>query len=197
MTEISENTERNDRLPPAIEMFVLRWGDLGGNWGMNRSISQIHAYLYLSDQPKTAEQIADDLAMARSNVSNSLKELVTWGLVRRVPIRHDRRDHFEAEKSLWEIAARIAAGRKTREIDPAVAALKDCLAAAEDDPRVTDAKRERLQDMLEFTEALDRWYEQLLSLPPKKRDMLMRLGAKISSFLPNSKERPQNRKQDI
>ncbi len=124
MTEI---TVSND-LPPAIRRFVLQWGDMGGQWGVNRSVSQIHALLYLAEKPLTAEDIAETLAMARSNVSNSLKELQGWGLVRRVPVLGDRRDHFEADTDIWSIAAKIAAGRKERELDPAIAALEACVA---------------------------------------------------------------------
>ena len=115
MTEI---TKTSDRLPPAIERFILKWGDMGSAWGVNRSVSQIHALLYLAGRPLTAEDISDALGIARSNVSNSLKELMTWGLIRRVPIRGDRRDHFEAEGDIWELVTRIAIGRKAREIDP-------------------------------------------------------------------------------
>src|SRR5499425_602089 len=100
MTEI---TDRTRSLPPAVERFVLHWGDMGGQWGVNRSVSQIHALLYLSEKPLTAEDIADTLGLARSNVSNSIKELQTWGLVRRVPLMGDRRDHFEAETDVWTI----------------------------------------------------------------------------------------------
>ncbi|MGY6246049.1 GbsR/MarR family transcriptional regulator [Bosea thiooxidans] len=184
MTEI---TDTSGRLPPPLETFVLQWGDLGGQWGVNRSISQIHALLYLAEKPLTAEDIAETLSMARSNVSNSLKELLAWNLIRRVPMRQDRRDHYEAETDVWEIAARITAGRKQREIDPALAALRGCIAAADDDPEVSPVARQRLHAMLDFTAALDRWYGQMLSIPPGKRDMLLKLGAKIASFLPGGK----------
>ena len=141
ITKFDENT-RPRELPPAIEHFVLQWGDLGGKWGVNRSVAQIHALLYLSDRPLTAEDIADRLGLARSNVSNSIKELQAWNLIRRVPIKGDRRDHFEAETDVWEIFARIATGRKEREIDPAIAALRACAAEADGDP--THATRWRI-----------------------------------------------------
>src|SRR5438874_3959623 len=128
MTEI---TEKTSKLPSAAERFVLHWGEMGGQWGVNRSVSQIHALLYLSERPLTADEIADTLGLARSNVSNSIKELLGWNLIRRVPIRGDRRDHFEAETDVWEVFLRIAAGRKEREIDPAIAVLKACSADAE------------------------------------------------------------------
>src|SRR6478736_3832237 len=123
---MTEMTVERAGLPAAVRQFVLAWGDMGGQWGVNRSVSQIHALLYLSEKPLTADDIAETLAMARSNVSNSIKELLSWNLIRRVPIRGDRRDHFEAETDVWEMAARIAAGRKEREIDPAVDALRTC-----------------------------------------------------------------------
>ncbi len=184
MTEISKIAEPAERLPAAIESFVLHWGDLGGAWGVNRSISQIHALLYMAEQPMTAEEIADTLMIARSNVSNSIKELLAWNLIRRVPVRNDRRDHFEAETDVWEIATRIAAGRKAREIDPALTALRACMDAAEADPDVSRVRRQRLRSLLAFTESVDRWYAQMLSISPSKRDTILKLGAKIAAFLP-------------
>jgi len=103
MTEIEIESSG---LPPAIEQFVLRWGDMGGQWGVNRSVAQIHALLYVSERPLTAEDIADALGMARSNVSNSMRELLAWKLIRRVPVLGDRRDHYEAETDLWQMVAR-------------------------------------------------------------------------------------------
>src|SRR5437660_4639992 len=143
MTEISEKTVE---LPGAVERFVLQWGDMGGQWGVNRSVSQIHALLYLSERPLTAEEIAATLGLARSNVSNSIKELMAWNLIRRVPVKGDRREHFEAEADLWEIAMRIAAVRKERELDPAVDALKACVAEAEHDPKLSSVAGKRLKD---------------------------------------------------
>ncbi len=110
MTEITGKK----KLPAAVERFILHWGDMGDGWGVNRSVSQIHGLLYLAAAPMTAEDIAEALGMARSNVSNSLKELLAWNLIRRVPILGDRRDHYEAETDIWEVAARIAARRKER-----------------------------------------------------------------------------------
>jgi DNA-binding transcriptional regulator GbsR (MarR family) len=127
MTEI---TDKESKLPPAVQEFVLRWGDLGGQWGVNRSVAQIQALLYLSERPLTAEDIADQLGLARSNVSNSLRELISWKLIRRAPVLGDRRDHYEAEADLWQILSRIAQGRKEREIDPAVIAIRKAMAAA-------------------------------------------------------------------
>jgi DNA-binding transcriptional regulator GbsR (MarR family) len=180
MTEITDKK----KLPPAIERFILHWGDMGDEWGVNRSVSQIHGLLYLSEAPMTAEDIADTLGMARSNVSNSIKELLAWNLIRRAPILGDRRDHFEAETDIWEVAARIAAGRKQREIDPALDALRACVVDAADDPTMSAVASKRLKDMLAFTELVDRWYMQMLNVPRPKLVALVKLGEKIISFLP-------------
>lgn len=186
MTEI---TDKSVPLAPPIERFVLHWGDMGGQWGVNRSVSQIHALLYLSERPLTAEEIAEALGLARSNVSNSIKELLSWNLVRRVPIKGDRREHFEAETDIWEMFIRIAAGRKEREIDPAVAALKFCLSAADADPKVHPVARKRLKDLLDFVETMEIWHAQMLTVPKSKLAALIRLGARIVNLLPGGKAR--------
>ncbi len=185
MTEITkfDETLRPRQLPPAIEHFVLQWGDMGGKWGVNRSVAQIHALLYVSERPLTAEDIADRLGLARSNVSNSIKELQAWNLIRRVPIRGDRREHFEAEADPWEIFARIAAGRKEREIDPAIAALRTCRAEAEGDPKIHPVAQARLNALLEFVDTMDRWYGQMKVVPRPQIAAMVRLGAKVVSLL--------------
>ena len=181
MTEITELT---GQMPPALERFILQWGDMGGQWGVNRSVAQIQALLYLSERPLTAEDIADRLAMARSNVSNSIKELLAWKLIRRVPILGVRRDHYEAETDLWEMVTRIAAGRKAREIDPAVAALRLCQMEADRDPHLGKTARARITEMLGFVETLDDWYAQMVKVPSGRLMALIKLGARIVSFLP-------------
>ncbi|SHN85232.1 GbsR/MarR family transcriptional regulator [Bradyrhizobium erythrophlei] len=177
-------TAAKKKLPSAVERFILHWGDMGDEWGVNRSVSQIHGLLYLSETPMTAEDIADTLGMARSNVSNSIKELLSWNLIRRVPILGDRRDHFEAETDIWEVAARIAAGRKEREIDPALEALRACVSDAADDPAMGAVASKRLKEMLAFTELVDRWYVQMLDVPRPRLVALIKLGEKIINFLP-------------
>jgi len=180
MTEI---TVESRPLAPAVQRFVLHWGDMGSQWGVNRSVAQIHALLYLSEAPLTAEEISERLGMARSNVSNSLKELLAWKLIRRVPMLGDRRDHYEAETDLMEMVTRIAQGRKEREIDPAAAALRACLAEAEGDPRVSAVARARLAEMQGFVDTLNRWYDQMLGVPPAKIMALIRMGARVVGFL--------------
>lgn len=186
MTEISDNRKP---LPIAIDRFVLHWGEMGGQWGVNRSVSQIHALLFLSERPLSAEEIADTLALARSNVSNSIKELLGWNLIRRVPIRGDRRDHFEAETDVWEVFLRIAAGRKEREIDPAIAVLKACTAEAERDSAVSPTARARLNDMLAFIEMMERFYTQMLAVPKPQIASAIKLGARVLNFLPGGRKK--------
>jgi len=174
-------------IPAPIERFVLHWGEMGGFWGVNRSVGQIHAFLYVAERPLTAEEISAELGMARSNVSTSLKELQSWGLVRRVPIKGERKEHFEAETDVWEMATRIAAGRKQREIDPAVATLRLCLEEAAAYPSMSKVQIERLEKLLEFTQSLTRFYEQMNAVARPQLMALIRLGAKIVTLLPDFK----------
>jgi DNA-binding transcriptional regulator GbsR (MarR family) len=177
-------TETNERtLAPAVERFILHWGDMGSRWGVNRSVAQIHALLYLAERPLTAEDIADTLGIARSNVSNSLKELGAWKLIRRAPVMGDRRDHYEAETDLWEMVTRIAQGRKERELDPASSAIRACRAEAEGDERVSPVAKRRLEDMERFVGEIDRWYDQMLSVPAPKLMGLIRMGSKVAGLV--------------
>jgi DNA-binding transcriptional regulator GbsR (MarR family) len=191
MTEITKFSDdpATPALHPAVERFVLQWGDMGGQWGVNRSVSQVHALLYVSARPLTAEDIAGSLGMARSNVSNSLKELLAWDLVRRIPLRGDRREHFEAETDVMEIFTRIAAGRKAREIDPALAVLRTCVAEGTGDPAMDPVALARLKEMLSFTETINTWYAQMAGVPKSRLRPLFRLGAKILNFVPLGKSK--------
>ncbi len=181
MTEISAS---KSTFPPAVERFVLHWGEMGAVWGVNRSIGQIHALLYLADKPMTAEELAESLGLARSNVSNSLKELLQWNLIRRVSVLGDRRDFFEAEVDLWEMVARIAEGRKSRELDPTTTVLRQCMAEAEADRFMNAASKQRIAEMLAFCEMLDRWATDMKKVPRSRIAQLMKLGSAILRFLP-------------
>ncbi len=171
------------RLPDSLERFVLLWGDMGGHWGVNRSIAQIHALLYVSERPMVAEEISDLLGMARSNVSNSLRELQAWNLIHRVPVRGDRRDHFAAETDLWEVALRIAEGRKQREIDPARQALRQALEEARDDAAVSGVASARLEEMDKFVDTLSGWYADMVALPRDRIVGLVKMGSRISRLI--------------
>ena len=170
-------------MPAAMTRFILHWGDLGGQWGVNRSVAQIHALLYLSEVPLTAEDIAATLGLARSNVSNSIKELLTWQLIHRIPQFGDRRDHFAAETDIWEMVTRIAKGRKAREVDPAEAALKVAVAEADGDDTVSKVARERLHAMFDFVSTMSRWHDEMIRMPKSTLMTFIKMGSKVGRFL--------------
>lgn len=178
-----------EKYPEALE-FILHWGEMGTHWGANRSVAQVHALLFLSDQPLDAEAICEALDLARSNVSTALKELQGYGIVRRTHIPGDRRDHFVAETELWDLFMAITAERKRREIDPTITKLgelKDRMAANKDLPAHV---RDRIRRMHEFISTLTSWYEQVRGLKKSTLISLMKMGAKVARFIPGSKETP-------
>ena len=183
------------RLPAAIEHFVLHWGEMGAVWGVNRSVAQIHALLYVADEPMTADDIADQLGMARSNVSVSLRELVGWSLIRRVHAMGDRRDFYEAEADMFEMVRRIAMGRKAREIDPALGVLRSCVAEAKGDPRISPSARKRLGAMLDFTETVDKSFGEIMALPASTLLALMKMGGAVARIATRGKRQSRARSQ--
>ena len=177
-------------LASSAEVFILRWGDLGSQWGVNRSVAQIQALLYLSEGPLTAESIAQALNLARSNVSNSLKELLAWKLIRRVPVKGDRRDFFVAETDLWQMLFCIASGRKEREIDPVVAALQDSIIHAQNDPELSSVSLQRLTNMQDFVTRLSGWHDQMMQLPSSTLMKLINMGSRVARLInPISKKK--------
>src|SRR5881409_888758 len=118
------------RLTPVMQRYIIHWGEMGTRWGLNRTVAQIHALLYLSPQPLHAEEIAETLGVARSNVSTSLRELQGWGIVKLVHVLGDRRDHFETLKDVWEMFRIVLDERKKREIDPTLSMIRACIAEA-------------------------------------------------------------------
>jgi DNA-binding transcriptional regulator GbsR (MarR family) len=171
---------------PEVKAFVLHWGEMGTNWGVNRSVAQMHALLYLSDRPLHAEEISDTLALARSNVSTGLKELQSYGIVRRTHVEGDRRDHYVAETDLWELLMRISAERKRREVDPTIALLADLKERIDRRDDLPRHVRERIGRMHEFISTLTNWYDQVRRLPNPTLVTLMKLGAKVARFIPGS-----------
>lgn len=171
-------------LSPTIEKFVLHWGEMGARWGVNRSVAQIHALLFLSDKPLNAEEISETLAVARSNVSTSLKELQGWGLVHITQTIGDRRDHFEASGDIWEMVETIVDERKRREIDPTLSLLRRCVAESEDDPDTKPETKAQIAEMLAFLERASAYYEDMRRLPRGVRQKLMTIGGRIAKLLP-------------
>ena len=169
-------------LSPVAEKFILHWGEMGTRWGINRTVAQIHPLLYLAPKPLAAEEIAETLGVARSNVSTSLRELQNWGIVRVTHALGDRRDHFESMKDVWEMFRVILDERKKRETDPTLHLVRACVAEAK--KGAGDAyERERLGDMLSFLEDMTRWYEQTRSMPLPVVKKFVKLGDKVARLL--------------
>ena len=171
------------KLTPVMQRYIVHWGEMGSRWGMNRSVAQIHALLFLAPQPLHADEIAETLGIARSNVSVGLKELATWKLVQVTHVLGDRRDFFAAEQDTWEVIRAIIEGRKQREIDPTIAALRQCLADLERDKETPVAARERMAGQLEFLETMTAWYDSIQGMPRNTLLKMMRMGSRIAKVI--------------
>ncbi len=170
------------RLTPVSERFVLHWGEMGSRWGVNRTMSQIHALLFVTGRPMHADEICELLGVARSNASTSLRELQSWGLVRIVHLLGDRRDHFETSGDVWELLRIVVRGRKAREFEPTVQALRECLAHPEIG-RESALSRQRVGETLVLMETLSAWVDEMLRLPPETLMKIMKLGARIQGLM--------------
>lgn len=168
-------------LSPTLQKFVLHWGEMGTRWGVNRTVAQIHALLFISAQPLHAEAIAETLAVARSNVSTGLRELQAWGIVRVVHLLGDRRDYFEAVKDVWDMFQLILEGRKRREVDPTLAVLRECVTEGKE-PLDAHA-RERLLELQGFFEMTTRWFDQVRGMPRSTLTRFVRMGSKVAKLL--------------
>ncbi len=169
-------------LPPLIQAFVLHFGEMGGRWGVNRTVGQIYALLYLSDRPLNAEEIVEALGVSRSNVSMGLKELDSWRLVRKRHLPGDRRDHFEAPDDVWEILRILAEERRKREVDPTLTLLRDVLMETPASPQEQHAQG-RMREMHDLIELLTGWADDVQKLPDADLKQLLSLGAKVSRLL--------------
>src|SRR5881296_3661422 len=167
-------------LSPVQQKFILHWGEMGTRWGINRTVAQIHALLYLSPKPLPADDIVETLAVARSNVSTSLKELQGWGIVKLVHVMGDRRDHFESMKDVWEMFRVILDERKKRETDPTLHLLRELSAQGEKRGEADPYVRDRLKDMLGFFELMTQWYEQTRAMPTPAVIKMCKLGDKVA-----------------
>ena len=171
------------KLTPTTEKYILHWGEMGTRWGTNRTIAQIHALLYLSPEALPAEDIAEVLGVARSNVSTSIRELQSYGVIKIVHRLGDRRDHYEAVTDLWELFTQIIDERKRREIDPTLSMLRECVLEAENDKNLNKVSKERIERMLEFTETLTDWFQKVNALPKPTLVKLMKLGSSIAKYV--------------
>ncbi len=169
-------------LTPISQKFVLHWGEMGTRWGVNRTVSQIHALLYITGKPLHAEDIADTLGVARSNVSTSLKELQNWKLVRIAHIMGDRRDHFETSHDVWELFRTVVRERKNREFDPTIVTLRECLASP-DLAKEDKAAQQRIAETLALMETMTTWVDEMLRLEPSLLMKLLKMGASVQKFV--------------
>lgn len=157
------------QLSEAVRNFILHWGEMGSRWGINRTIAQIHALLYISPQPLNAEEISEALSLARSTVSTSLRELQNWGVIRLVHVLGDRRDHYEAIDDVWEMFRMVLDERKRREIDPTMEILREGVELAKEESQEDGSEHtyEKLKEMLEFFEAMSSIYDKTKGVPTK------------------------------
>jgi DNA-binding transcriptional regulator GbsR (MarR family) len=176
------------KLSPPERRFILHWGEMGARWGINRTVAQVHAYLFLSPRPLNAEEIQEALGVARSNISTSLKELQGWGIVRLVHLPGDRRDHFESLKEVWEMFRIVLDERKRREIDPTLAVLRECIAEAEKDTATSDYSEDRLRDMEGFLTTTTHWYSTVRGWPTSVLVRFFNMGDRARKLLGLAKD---------
>ena len=167
------------KLTPTMEKFILHWGEMGWRWGINRSVAQVHALLMLAPKPIPADEISETLNVARSNASTSLRELQGWGLIRVVHVFGDRREHFETHKDVWEMFLIILRERKKRELDPTLAALRECAATATAGKADSEHTTRRLKELIDFMELTTSWADKAQALSPAAARKLFQIGDKV------------------
>jgi DNA-binding transcriptional regulator GbsR (MarR family) len=170
------------QLSPLVESFVLHFGEMGSRWGINRTVGQIYALLYLSDRPLPADEITEMLGVSRSNVSMGLKELQSWNLVRLQHIAGDRRDYFSTPEDIWQIVRTLAEQRRRREVDPTLSVLRDLIVSqpSSDSDRRAQA---RLREMHDLIELLTHWADDIQRLDTGHLVQLLKLGSRVISLL--------------
>lgn len=176
------------KISPSIEQFILHWGEMGARWGINRTVAQIHALLYISERPLDAEEIAETLSVARSNVSVSLRELQSWGVVRTQRVLGERRDHFVCVSDVWEMFRIILTERKKRELDPTTSVLRNCALSAEEELGADDHAAKRLQEALQLFEDVSRWYAQIDGMSTDQLRRAMKMGGNIVQLVGGRKK---------
>ncbi len=170
-------------LSEPIQTFILHWGEMGTRWGVNRTVAQIHALLMVSDRPLPADEIAETLQVARSNVSTSLKELQSWGLVKSMHVLGDRRDHFQSEKDVWDMFLIVMDERKRREIDPSIAVLRDCAEALKSESNPESHAEKQIGELLQFMETTNSWYANVRKLPKPLMIRFFKMGGRLNKIL--------------
>jgi DNA-binding transcriptional regulator GbsR (MarR family) len=169
-------------LTPLAQEFVLHFGEMGSRWGINRTVGQIYALLYVSVRPLNADEIAEALLFSRSNVSMGLKELESWRLVRLQHLPNDRREYFSAPEDIWAIFKTLAEERRKREIDPTLSMLRMALLAT---PANAEDKyaQQRMKEMHDLIELATMWFNDVQRLEPDTLKQLMKMGARVQKLL--------------
>ncbi|STY98901.1 MarR family [Moraxella lacunata] len=170
------------KLSPTTEKFVLHWGEMGSKWGVNRTVAQIHALLFITAKPMNAEQIVDTLGVARSNVSNSIKELQSLNLVQTTHILGDRRDYFTTNSDVWALARVIVEERYKRELAPTVQFLDELMNTPEFELE-NEGVKQRIKDTHGFVDTLTTWANEMLKLSTTTLNKILKLGATVQKFL--------------
>ena len=173
----------------STKQFILHWGEMGTRWGVNRTVAQVHALLYLSPEPLTAEDIAEALSVARSNVSTSLKELQNWNLVQIDSRMGDRRDYFRTTADVWTLFLTVVDQRVEREIIPTMTMLQRLVVQTRAERPAHPIVTARITAMQLFLEELHGWYTQIKKLPPASLHSLISIGSGITRFIPKSRRR--------
>jgi DNA-binding transcriptional regulator GbsR (MarR family) len=171
------------QMTPAVEKYVLHWGEMGTRWGTNRTVAQIQALLYLSPRPLRADEIVDLLSVARSNVSTSIRELQSYQLVRMTHVLGDRRDYFESLHDVWDLFRVIIEQRKQRELNPTLTMLRSCAEQVDGETETDPVTKERIRNMLGFVESTSNWYEEISAVPTSTLTKLMALGKRITKLV--------------
>jgi len=170
------------KLNPVTERFILHWGEMGTKWGVNRTVAQIHALLYILGKPMNADEICETLNVARSNVSNSIKELQSLQLVHVTHILGDRRDYFATSDDVWTLFRTIVEQRQRREIEPTVQFLQSLMESPEF-AQENETARARIQETHEFISTLTSWTNEMLRLSVGTMKKVLKLGAGIQKLL--------------
>ena len=178
-------------LTPAMQNFILHWGDMGAKWGTNRSVAQIHALLHISPDPLNAEEICELLNLARSNVSNGLKELQAMGLVKSQRNLGDRRDHFTSIRDMFDLVNEVVKARREKEYLPTLAALRNVQAEAATDTTPPEVQK-RIEETLTTMQMFDDWYTEVSRMPRTVQLTAIKLGAKIARLLPGGVKGPKS-----
>lgn len=171
------------QMTPAVEKYVLHWGEMGTRWGTNRTVAQIQALLYLSPKPLRADEIVELLSVARSHVSTSIRELQSYQLVRMTHVLGDRRDYFESLHDVWELFRVIIEQRKKRELNPTLTMLRGCAEEVDNETETDPVTKERIRNMLAFVESTSRWYEEISAVPTGTLTKLMAMGKRITKLV--------------